>query len=1055
MKRTYVFFGFFLLLGGALMLALYSIPGEFVRETMPLGQESLLKNLKWRCIGPANMGGRIDDFAVVETNPFIIYAGTASGGLWKTTNNGVTWEPVFDKQSTSSIGDVAIAPSNSDIVWVGTGEANNRQSSSWGDGVYKSGDGGKTWKNMGLKETHHIGRIVVHPSLPDVVYVAALGRLWGPHPDRGLFKTSDGGKAWTKCLYINEDTGVSDVAMDPGNPNVLYAAAYQRRRTPWGFSGGGPGGGLYKTTDGGETWSHLGSGLPKGVVGRIAVDIYVMDPNVVYALIEHRDGGVFRSEDKGMTWKKLSDTNPRPVFYSQIRIDPNNDQRIWVLGDEMFFSEDGGKSFRADLIARADRSSRRVHGDHHAMWIDRSNSDHMIIGSDGGIYFSYDRGKKWDFVNTLPIAQVYEISYDLSKPYFVAAGLQDNGTWRGPSAAWYRDGITNDEWFRIGGADGFYNQIDPRDHTTIYVESQLAGIARFNLKTGESKSLKPESRDDRETSRFNWNSPFLISPHDPNRIYLGGNRLFRSENKGEQWLATIDLTSQIDRDRIPIMGIKPEENMLSRHDGVDFFSTITTISESPVREGLLYVGTDDGNLQLSRDGGKTWKNVRPQITGLPKETYVSRVVASNVEEGTAYATFDGHSNNDFKPYVYITTDFGESWKTIAGDLPVGGTVSVIREHPHNPDLLFVGTERGAYFSIDRGSAWVKFTNDFPIVPVDDIAIHPRDNDLIFGTHGRSLWILDDITPLSQLTREVLASSSYLFDVRPATVFNPLSQRNHYDFKGVYGNKFFIAPNPPLGAIISYFLKEEAKEEVKIVVRGEQGPRIRELVGTHEAGINRTTWDLRYGPPDFPEGKQVGPGPFVLPGVYKITLIAGKNEMTKTVRVEEDPTVGMLFNDRKAQHDALLLIYTLDPALSRSIQATELLQKQIDSLKKSLKDSLEVPAIITKGLEDIAKKIGESRERLLGNLRPGGAPGRSSLRGRLRALSTLIAGYSEKPSPGLLEQIQIYSANLNEVIKKINRIIEEEVPNINKALNEKNIPRLFPGEPIKLSILGPN
>jgi len=1051
LKKLAIFPGLLLIFIAILFFGFFGKAETPKKEIPPPIQEAILKNLKWRCIGPANMGGRIDDFAVVETNPFIIYVGTASGGVWKTINNGVTWEPIFDDQSTSTIGDVTVTPSNPDIVWVGTGEPNNRQSSSWGDGVFKSEDGGKTWKNMGLRDTHHIGRIGIHPSNPDIVYVAALGRLWGPHQERGLFKTYDGGKTWIKSLYINEDTGVVDVAMDSKNPNVLYAAAYQRRRTPWGFNGGGPGSGLYRTTDGGETWIHLTNGFPEGITGRIGIDIYRSNPNIVYALVEHKDGGVFRSDDKGLTWKRMSNINPRPVYYSKIRVDPNNDQRIWVLGDEMFVSEDGGRTFRTDLIIRTDRSKRRVHGDYHAMWINPSNSDHMVIGSDGGIYFSYDRGKNWDFINTLPLGQVYEISFDMRKPYFVSAGLQDNATWHGPSAAWFRDGITNDEWFRIGGADGFYNQIDPKDYTTIYTESQHGEICRFNLKTGEYKSIKPAPENSQEIYRFNWNSPFLLSPYNPQKIYLGGNRLFISDDRGETWRATMDLTSQLDRDRIPIMGVNINENTLSRHDGVEFFSTITTISESPIKEGLIYVGTDDGKLQISRNGGTTWKNIVQNILGLPKDIYVSRVVASDAEEGTAYATFDGHSENNFKPYVFMTTDYGENWKTISSNLTEGGTVNVIREHPMNADLLFVGTERGAYFSIDRGKRWIKFANNFPVVPVDDIAIHPRENDLIFGTHGRSIWILDDITPLSQLTKEVLATPSYLFDIRPATIFNPFSMRNNYDFKGVYGHNFFIAPNPPLGAIISYYLLEEAKEDVKIVIQGSSGQIYCELAGPKAAGINRITWDLKYGPPAFFEEGEIGLRPFVLPGSYNVILKYGDSEMTKKVLVEGDPSVHIPFEDREAQHDALLSIYALNPALSASIKATDNLLRQIDILKKGLRETADVPKVISAIPYDITEKIGKIREQLLGNQKLGGASGRFSIRGQLRSLSISIASYSERPSPTLIEKIRINSDKLNEVVAKINKIIEEDIPNLNKLLNDKNIPRLFPGKIIKYSV----
>jgi len=1010
------------------------------KQEEPLITPSILEGLKWRCIGPANMGGRIDDFAAVESNPKIIYVATASGGVWKTVNNGITWEPIFDEQSTSTIGDVTVSPSNPDIVWVGSGEPNNRQSSSWGNGVYKSTDGGKTWKHMGLADSHHIGRIAIHPINPDIVYVAALGHLWGPNKERGLFKTMDGGKTWVNNKFIDENTGFVDVAMDLENPNTLYAAAYQRRRSSYGFVGGGPGSGLYKTTDGGETWQLLTNGLPSGDTGRIGIDIYRRNPSIVYAIIENRNGGVFRSEDKGLTWQKMSATNPRPMYYSKIRIDPNNDQRIWVLGAGMYVSEDGGKTFSTDLV-------RRVHGDHHAMWIDPSDSNHMIIGSDGGIYFSYDRGKTWEFVNSIPLGQFYEVGYDMRKPYFIYGGLQDNGSWGGPSATWYATGITNDDWVRVGGGDGFYSQVDPTDHTVIYAESQNGGITRFDAKSGESKSIRPEPEDTKETYRFNWNSPILISPHDSKIIYLGGNKLFKSKDRGDNWEVSIDLTTQQDRNKLPIMGIIPERGTLSLHDGVSFYGTITTISESSLKQGLLYVGTEDGNLQVSRDGGKTWKNVVAHVPGVPKFTTVTRVVASRFEEGTAYATFDGHQNDDFKPYVFMTKDYGESWKSLSSKLPEGGTVNVIREHLRNPNLLFVGTERGAYFSIDRGETWINFENDFPMVPVDDIAIHPRENDLIFGTHGRSIWILDDITPLEQLTKEVLASNSYLFDIRQAVIFNP------YYHKGDLGYKFFVGPNPPFGAMISYYLKEEQKDGVKIIIQDGQGKAIRELDGSKDQGINRISWDLRYGPPeDSTEGmgRFRALGPFVLPGGYKVVLKAAGQEMIKSVAVEGDPRIDVSFEARKAQHDALLSLQKIYPLLTTAITTLDSVKREIDKLQTFLKNVPNVPQAIFEEIKSIYKETDDIRVKLSGDPQAGFESMRSSLRGRLQMLSRAIGGYTGAPSERQLQQIKLISEELTALIEKINKAIEVSIPNLNKLLNENNIPHILP---LKKIIIG--
>lgn len=1040
MKRGSSFSRIVLVVCVCLILSLFVSAKKVKKKPEPIIPEFVLDGLVWRNIGPCNMGGRIDDFAVVESHPKTIYVGTASGGVWKTTNNGVIWKPVFDDEVTSTVGDVTVSPSNPDIVWVGTGEANNRQSSSWGNGVYKSMDGGETWTNTGLQDTHHIGRIVIHPRNPDIVYVAALGHLWGPNKERGLFKTSDGGKTWTNTKFIDENTGFVDVAIDPESPNTLYAASYQRRRRGWGFNGGGPGSGLYKTTDGGETWIQLTNGLPDGNTGRIGIDIFRSNPNIVYALVENEQGGVFRSEDKGLTWNKMSNTNPRPMYYSQIRVDPNNDQRIWVLGASMYVSEDGGKTFSTNYV-------RGVHGDHHAMWINPLDSNHIVLGSDGGVYFSYDRGKSWDFVNIMPLGQFYEIGFDMRNPYFVYGGLQDNGSWGGPSATWTRLGVTNEDWFRVGGGDGFFTQVDPTDYTIIYAESQNGNLFRFDLKSGESKSIRPRPSDETEEYRFNWNSPILISPHDAQTVYYGGNKLFKSTDRGDTWEASIDLTTQQDREKLPLMGVLPDESTLSRHDGISYYGDITTISESPIKEGLLYVGTDDGNIQVSRDGGKTWKNVIGKVPGVPKYTYVTRVVASQAEEGTAYVTLDGHRNNDFQAYVFMTTDYGESWKSISGNLPGGGVVNVIREHPRNSDLLFVGTERGAYFSIDRGKHWVKFKNGFPLVPVDDIAVHPRENDLIFGTHGRSIWILDDITPLEQMTEEVLDSPVFLFHTRRSTMFNP------YNHKGNLGQKYYIAPNPPRGAMISYYLKQEANESVEVIIKDSAGQEISQLRGTKKPGVNRITWDLRHTVPSAPgasaDRRFRAQGPYVLPGEYQVTLKAAGQEITKSIEVEGDPRIDISFADRKAQHDTLMDILNLYPLLSDASGAAERIKNEIDKQADVLKKIAEVPQVVSEKINAISEEIEDIRKKLLGDPELGFRGMRASVRGRIAMTGRSIGGYTGAPSEDQLKQIKKDTEELMTLVEKINRIIEGEVPALNKLMNENNIPRIFVGEKIKI------
>ncbi|HVF89617.1 MAG TPA: hypothetical protein VNH22_06085 [Blastocatellia bacterium] len=1008
--------------------------------------EAALKNLQWRSIGPANMGGRIDDFAVVESNPRIIYVGTATGGVWKTTNNGTTWAPVFDEAGSPSIGDVTLAPSDPNIVWVGTGEANNRQSSSWGDGVYRSLDAGKTWQNMGLKDSRHIGRIVIDPNDANVVYVAAAGHLWGPNKERGLFKTTDGGKTWANVLFINEDTGVIDVSMDPKDPRILYAAAYQRRRTPFGFNGGGPHSALYKTTDGGANWTRLTSGLPQGNTGRIGIDIYRANPNIVYAVVEHEKGGTFRSEDRGATWKQVSNTNPRPMYYSNIRIDPTSDQRIWILGAPMFTSEDGGKSFSTGVVTR-------IHGDFHAMWINPADSNHMILGSDGGIHISYDRGRAWDFVNTIPLGQFYEVALDNRKPYWVYGGLQDNGSWAGPSGTLNQEGITNDDWFRIGGGDGFYVQVDPTDAEVLYVESQGGFLSRLELRTGERKFIRPEAGPGEKPFRFDWNSPILISPHNHRTIYFGGNRVFRSTDRGDSWAVGPDLTRDQDRDRMQIMGAEPGKDMLSRHDGQETFGQVVTLHESPIKQGLLYAGTDDGNLQVSRDGGRNWKNVAGKIKGVPEGTYVSRVTASQHAEGTAYATFDGHRSNDYNTYVFVTTDYGETWSSLKSDLPAGATARVIREHHRNPNLLFLGTEFGAFVSLDRGAHWARLKGNLPPVRVDDIQIHRRDNDLVLATHGRSIWVLDNITALEQMSDAVMRSDVYLFDLRPATHFRL------YGRKGNTGHKYFSAPNPPYGAIISYYLKAKPEGEVKVTILDKSGRVIHEVPGAKDAGLNRIVWDLRYGLPPAaqpaPQGQAGGGGfgtrgPRVEPGEYVVRVSAAGKESSKPLRVEEDPRIQIGDGDRAAWRDASMKVFELQRAAEMTRRSMQNVKTQLASAQEALKknpgasQALAADArALTERTEAVQRKLVPVLD-LSGRAGPPlpGAP--RPLLGRINQLASLLDGYTSAPSQDQRESIGELSKEMKSIADEWNKLMEEAVPGFNKRIKEGEIKPLDPG-----------
>jgi photosystem II stability/assembly factor-like uncharacterized protein len=957
--------------------------------------DPLLRGFRWRVIGPIQQGGRVDDIAVVESNPSTYYIGFATAGLWKTDNNGTTFQPIFDSYGTHSVGDVAIAQSQPNVLYVGTGEANNRQSSSFGDGVYKSTDAGRTFTHVGLRETQSISRIVVHPTNPDVVWVAANGHLFGANPDRGVFKSTNGGRTWTKTLFVDDNTGATDLVIDPSNPDVLIAATYQRRRTSWGFAGSGPGSGIWKSENGGQNWTRItGNGLPNGTMGRIGLDFSRSNPNVIYAQIEvgpdkearvlasepapgqggGRGGGagggapgggggggggggrggqdqppdpqvsgIWRSNDKGRSWAFASNQNNRPMYYSQIRIDPRDENVVYVGGSNPMKSTDGAKTFQP--------LTGMGHVDNHAIWINPNNSRHVMYGNDGSIDVSWDAGENWESLRTWEAAQSYHVSVDMRRPYYVCTGLQDNGSWCGPSRVRGGQGVPlPQDWYRIGGGDGFYSAVDPTDYTTVYSESQNGNMNRLNLRTGQSESIRPnaggrggrgggggggrgaaggdpgagpeQGRGGGPQSnivptppagtqfRWNWSTPFMLSHHDPSTIYAGANRLFISRNRGETWTMTDDQTKQVDRDTRPIMGIagnlpncgrgRVGPCISSKHDGTSNFGNIITIAESPVVRGVLWVGTDDGNVQLSRDQGATWTEVGKNITGGTKEYYVSRVEASYFDAGTAYVSLDGHRSNDLKPYIYVTRDYGKTWTSISSNLPAFGNVNVVKQDLRNPNLLYAGTEFAFFVSLDEGKSWKKFMTDLPVVRIDDVVVHPRDHDLVLGTHGRSVQIIDDISPLQQLTPAVLAQDVHLFEPR-----NAVQWRNDIrNSRAVTGNKNWRAvTGPPGGTAISYYLKAPASGEVRITITNlANGQVFRNLTGTNQQGLNRVQWNLAGNPPAGAQGDQPGGGgggggggrgggggggPQALPGAYRITLTVNGRDYSRTVLVEED------------------------------------------------------------------------------------------------------------------------------------------------------------------------
>ena len=1045
-----------------LFLSILVLTGIVVTSHAQNINESTFKSVTFRSIGPSVMGGRIADLAIDEKHPWTIYVGSASGGVFKTTNMGTTWTPVFDDQGTASIGDVTLAPSDPDIVWVGTGEANNRQSSSFGDGVYKSVDAGRTWKHTGLRDTQAIGKIVIDPNNADVVYVAAVGHLWGPNRERGLFKTTDGGLTWTNTNFINEDTGFTDVAMDPANSQILYAAAYQRRRTAWGFSGGGPGSGLYKTSDGGRTWRKLEGGLPTGIVGRIGIAVSRKTPSLVYAIVEHRtNGGIFRSEDRGATWQKVNNLNPRPMYYSKIFIDPNDDNRFYVMGSSFFVSKDGGRTFADPKTGKPGPNTSMtamydvgVHGDHHPLWIDPSNSNHLVLGGDGGLYFSWDGSITWDKVNNFPIAQFYAIGVDMKKPYTICGGLQDNHSWCGPSSSRRGFGIMNSDWQQVDFGDGMYAQPDPMDPTTLYIEASGGSITRVNTETGDRKPIKPYPKPGEPPFRFNWNPPIQISPHNNKTIYFGGNRFFKSTDRGETWTASGDLTKAQDRDKFPIMGVLPSAETLSRNDGVGAWGTLTTFAESSVTAGVIWAGTDDGNVQLSRDGGVTWTNVVDRISGVSKESSVSRVEPSYKEAGTAYVSFDRHQWDDFKPYVFMTTDFGQTWKPIVTGLDEGAWVNVVKEHPKNPNVLFVGTETGLYVTVDRGNQWIRLRNGLPTVPVDDLVIHPRDNDLIVGTHGRSLYVMDDIAAIEGLTPTVLTQDSHVFAPRPATI--QLAWKN----ESYVAQREFSGPTSPNGALLNYYLKSEPQGEVKVSIADAQGKLVRELTGTKAAGINRVFWDLRYAPP---EGIPDGRGPTVIPGKYTVKLNTAGPESTTTVTVDADLLMPVTDAERRARLMFLQTLNGLQSTLQRAVAAVNGINSQISVLTENLKKVSNVPPAITSALTPIAEQTREMQRKLVGLRAEGevggdeGGFGGGTLRGQINNLFTEIDGDQPTgPRQGTLtgptrvqnQRLEQVSSELRAVTTQLNNLISTAIPNLNQQMNRSNIPQLVPLQLVK-------
>ncbi len=855
--------------------------------------DQVLSRLPYRNIGPFRQGGWIVDLAVPESpaqaHLYTLYAATRNGGLYKTTNNGVTWNSVFNQPDVHALGAVAVAPSNQDIVWLGTGDSYYARSSYAGNGVFKSTDGGKTWRHCGLPESHHIGKILIHPRNPDIVYVAAMGHLFSANEERGVFKTMDGGKTWTKVLYISDKTGVVDMAMDPSKPDIVYAAAYEKYRYPWTFIAGGPESGIYKTTDGGKKWQKLGGGLPSGKIGRIGLDVCRSKPNIIYAVVENvnlRDplpaeveqekkrniesrprpvgGEVYRSENGGKTWRKMNrpeDNVGGKAAYSfnTLRIDPNNDQKVYVTGLNLQSTTDGGLSWHGIEWTDTAKVFNSAFGDVRTAWIDPQNSQRIIMGSDGGIHISYDGGKTCDYYDNLPLGEVYAVGVDMAEPYNVYAGLQDHDSWKGPSNGW-SGLITLENWVPVGNGDGMYNQVDPTDNRWVYNNTQFGDHHRLDQWTGERVPIEPRREPGQTPYRWNWTPPIHLSPHNSRIVYTGAEVLLRSLDQGDHWQPiSPDLTTN-HPDRI-------------NGQGHIQYCTITTISESPAQAGLIWVGTDDGKVWMTPNFGGEWKELTTAVgaAGGPEDRWVSRVWASRHDPATAYVCKNGFRNDDFKPYVFKTTDYGRTWTAISRGLP-DKPVNVIAEDPKNPLLLFLGNDRGVYVSLTGGKTWESFQNNMPAVPVHDLVVHPRENDLVAGTYGRSLFIAD-ISPLQEWKNHILAKDLYLFDIEPKPWRREGVLGSNYF---LYGDRHLSAPNEHNGLTCYFYLRENTAGSVRIKVSDMAGQLVTEWEQPALTGLNRAEWDLRRSGSGYRR-------PVVDPGEYTISIEYAGRSAAKTGR----------------------------------------------------------------------------------------------------------------------------------------------------------------------------
>ena len=1001
-----------------------------------------ISGLGARNIGSAAMSGRVAAIAAVkEDGRLTVYIGAASGGVWKSQNGGTTFKPVFDKEAVQSIGAVAIDPQSTKTIWVGTGEAWTRNSTSIGNGIYKSTDGGDSWTNMGLPNSERISKILIDPKNSNTVYACVPGKLWSDSEDRGLYKTTDGGKTWNKILKgANLSTGCAMISMNSQDPKILFASLWDFRRKGWTFRSGGEtptapsGSGLFQTTDGGSTWRELdeksAKGLPAKPWGRIAVTIAPSKPNVVYAMIESTRSALFRSDDGGKTWEERDRSNWmvwRPFYFANLIVDPKNENKVYKPDLTLIMSEDGGKSFSG--------IGNSAHGDFHDVWVNPENTDHLIEGDDGGVWYSYDGGNTWWKGNNLPISQFYHVSVDDADPYHVFGGLQDNSVWMGDSQ--YPGGITNGRWENLFGGDGFWVFPDPADPNYVYAESQGGYIGRVNRFTLEGRPIKPQQNYGEGKLRFNWNTPIHLSPNEKGTIYIGAQFLFRSRDHGQSWeRISPDLTTN-----------DPEKQKQEESGGVtvdnsyaEMHTTIYSISESPRDGQTIWAGTDDGNLQITRDGAKSWTNVIGNIPNLPKNSWVSWVEAGLYEAATAYATFDRHTFGDMEPHVYKTTDYGKTWMPIvAADSGVRGYAHVIKEDPVARNLLYLGTEFGLWISLDSGKHWAQYKgHEFPAAAVRDIVVHPRESDLVLATHGRGIWIVDDITPLRKLTPELMAKDAAFISGKPA------QQRLVSNGGWAEGSAAFAGPNPPDAALITYYQKNRhIFGKMKLEIFDPQGKLVDTLPPNSRRGISRVEWPMRLKAPRVPPAAtaafEAAQGPRVLPGTYTVKMTRGTESYTTQLVVGIDPRAKYTAEDRKLEFDALMRLYHLLGDMSFDVERINGVRDAVAERGAKAKGD----AAFAKRLQELSQKLDELRKKIVATKEGGAITGEERIREKTTWLYGDLLNYEGRPTDYQVGRIDSLKKELGDVESEFDGFVAKELPAVNKSLAQKKLEAIQP------------